>query len=186
MLQNQLSEYLTKIYPSYSFPISKGISSISHSIHLDIKSNPNSNELNNNNNIAGSFSISNKENRGFIIGTDEQGVLFGVYALLENLGYGFFISGDVIPKPKQVFDFEAWNIIENPTTEKRINFNWHNFISGCTGWDLEHWKKWIEQSAKLRFNTIMVHAYGNNPMETFSHNGIEKKNRLPYIHCKRS
>jgi hypothetical protein len=53
-------------------------------------------------------------------------------------------------------------------------FNWHNFLSGCSTWDLADWQKWIDQSARMRFNTIMVHAYGNNPMFAFTHNGLEK------------
>ena len=57
---------------------------------------------------------------------------------------------------------------------QRIVFNWHNFLSGCTGWDLEDWQKWIDQSVKMRYNTIMVHAYGNNPMVQFVFNGQEK------------
>jgi hypothetical protein len=54
-------------------------------------------------------------------------------------------------------------------------FNWHNFLSGCSAWDFQEWKDWVDNSSKMRFNTIMVHAYGNNPMFTYSFNGIQKR-----------
>ena len=57
----------------------------------------------------------------------------------------------------------------------RYVFNWHNFISGCTGWDEQQWLEWVGRSQKMGFNSIMVHAYFNNPMHTYSFNGITKK-----------
>ncbi|NND07032.1 MAG: hypothetical protein HKN87_11690 [Saprospiraceae bacterium] len=60
-------------------------------------------------------------------------------------------------------------------TGDRFLFNWHNFLSGCTGWNFEDWKKWIDQANKLRYNGIMVHAYGNNPMFSFEYIGEKKQ-----------
>jgi hypothetical protein len=112
---------------------------------------------------------------GIILGADPQGVLYGVYGLLEKLGFGFFLSFDALPQPSgKPFNFEGWNLENHPTTPIRIVFNWHNFLSGCSGWDLEQWTSWIDQSQKAGYNTIMVHAYGNNPMFSFTFNGKEK------------
>ena len=61
-----------------------------------------------------------------------------------------------------------------PIAGERLIFNWHNFLSGCSAWNLEDWQQWITQAERLRFNTIMVHAYGNNPMFSFSLNGETK------------
>jgi hypothetical protein len=58
----------------------------------------------------------------------------------------------------------------------RYVFNWHNFLSGCTGWDEAHWLEWIERSRKMGYNSIMVHAYFNNPMHTYSFKGVAKRN----------
>jgi hypothetical protein len=39
---------------------------------------------------------------------------------------------------------------------------------------LAEWENWIVQLSRMRFSTVMVHAYGNNPMFTFTHNGESK------------
>jgi hypothetical protein len=112
---------------------------------------------------------------GIIAGADSRGVLYGVYGLLEKLGYGFYLSYETQPEDRpQQFDFSAWDVTDAPLTGDRIVFNWHNFISGCSTWNLEDWEEWIVQSSKMRYNGIMVHAYGNNPMMSFAHNGETK------------
>ncbi len=117
----------------------------------------------------------NHKNIGFIAGADPRGTLYGVYALLEELGYGFYLSYDAAPSPQNVkFDFAAWNLKDSPIFAERFVLNWHNFMSGCSSWDLDDWRKWITQLSKMRYNAIMVHAYGNNPIATFTHNGLQK------------
>ena len=112
---------------------------------------------------------------GIIAGADPRGVLFGVYALLEKLGYGFYLSYDVQAQARKgAFTFDGWQLADAPLMEERIVFNWHNFLSGCSGWSLPDWEKWIDQAAKMRFASMMVHAYGNNPMVSFTHNGQTK------------
>jgi hypothetical protein len=112
---------------------------------------------------------------GIILGADPLGVMYGVYGLLEKLGCGFFISFDAIARPSETgFCFDAWDITNHPLFEDRLVFPWHNFLSGPTGWDLKDWKKYIEQAQKGGFNTLKVHAYGNNPMFSFSFKGMNK------------
>jgi len=112
---------------------------------------------------------------GMILGADPAGVIYGVYALLERLGAGFFLSLDTAAESRPgAFNLAAWDLANHPLTPTRMVFNWHNFLTGCTAWDLEDWKSWIRQAQKSGFNTIMVHAYGNNPMFTFGFNGFEK------------
>jgi hypothetical protein len=121
-----------------------------------------------------SFLITQKEGKLFIVAPDERGLLNATYALLEELGCGFYISRDVIPAKKWT-GFEGMNMKDAPLTGDRIVFNWHNFLSGCTGWNLEDWQLWIDQANKMRYNGIMVHAYGNNPMFTFEYLGEKKE-----------
>ncbi|MHC4687123.1 MAG: hypothetical protein ACYTEW_22865, partial [Planctomycetota bacterium] len=61
-----------------------------------------------------------------------------------------------------------------PLVQDRIVFNWHNFLSGCSTWNLSDWKHWTIQAQKMGYNGVMVHAYGNNPMVKFSFNGADK------------
>ena len=67
-----------------------------------------------------------------------------------------------------------WNVSDHPLVPTRLVFNWHNFLSGCSTWNLEHWQQWIAQSQKMGYNAVMVHAYGNNPMAGFEFRGMQK------------
>jgi hypothetical protein len=112
---------------------------------------------------------------GLVAGTDARGVACGIYALLEKLGCGFYLSGDVPPPPRtEPFAFAGWALTNSPLARDRLVFDWHNFLSGCSTWNLPEWTQWIEQSHKAGFNGIMVHAYGNNPMVTYEFNGKAK------------
>lgn len=98
-----------------------------------------------------------------IAGADGRGVVQGVYKLLGSLGCGFYLSGETIPQKDQL-TISAMDWTDRPLVPNRFVFNWHNFLSGCSAWDFPQWREWIEQSQKMGFNGIMVHAYGNNPM----------------------
>ncbi|WP_052882319.1 discoidin domain-containing protein [Kiritimatiella glycovorans] len=112
---------------------------------------------------------------GLIAGKTGRAVLHGAYRLTEALGCGHYITETTMPAPREVFTFEGWDMEDHPLVRERIVFNWHNFLSGCSGWDEEHWLEWIEQSQKMGYNAIMVHAYGNNPMFTYTFRGMEKE-----------
>jgi hypothetical protein len=115
------------------------------------------------------------EHPGAIIaGANPRATLYAVDALLDKLGFGFFLSYNTVPAPLPAFNFDAWHLADSPIVATRTIFEWHNFLSGCSTWNLKQWQEWIEQSSRLRFNTIMVHAYGNNPMFSFTHNGVTK------------
>ncbi|MDR1593276.1 MAG: hypothetical protein LBS43_02170, partial [Prevotellaceae bacterium] len=111
-----------------------------------------------------------------IAGADPLGAVYGVYALLEYYGCGFYLTYDTYPAPEK----GQWRLPEKdfadaPLARERYSFNWHNFLTGCSAWDLTQWKNWTDQCRKMRYNVIMVHAYGNNPMFTFEYGGQTKK-----------
>lgn len=112
---------------------------------------------------------------GVIAGADARGVAYGAYALLRKLGCGFYSSYDALPPGKsEPFSFDGWQLTDKPLVKDRLVFNWHNFLSGCSTWNLSEWKSWILQSQKQGYNAVMVHAYGNNPMVSFIFNGKTK------------
>jgi hypothetical protein len=112
---------------------------------------------------------------GVIAGADARGTMYGVYALLEKLGCGFYLSYDAMPPARTgPFSFDGWSLASAPLVRDRFVFNWHNFLSGCSTWNLEDWNRWTDQSQKQGYNGIMVHAYGNNPMVSFTFNGKTK------------
>jgi hypothetical protein len=176
-----LSEFLGRLYPrerfvaTTTFPefgsgIVVGCSATSEVVHGLIHSPPSAPE---------SFRIAVWRNPGrelgVIAGADPHGVAYGVYALLEKLGCGFYLSCDALPPAKEAaFSFDAWQLSDQPVVRDRLVFDWHNFLSGCSTWNLPQWKSWILQAQKMRYNAVMVHAYGNNPMVSFQFNGRDK------------
>ncbi len=123
-----------------------------------------------------SFAIKVIDSRVAVIaGASSRATLYAVDALLVKLGFGFYLSYNTAPPPSQAaFSFAGWELVDAPIAGERLIFNWHNFLSGCSTWNLEDWQRWITQAGRMRFNTIMVHAYGNNPMFSFSLNGAAK------------
>ena len=125
----------------------------------------------------GQFLVNNigNGNIGIICGNHPRAVLDGVYAILEELGYAFYLEHTIHPKPKSVFSLDSWNLKDRPLVQERMVMNWHNFLSGCSGWDIEHYEKWIRQVSRMGHNGIILHFYGNNPAFQFSYNGQIKE-----------
>src|ERR1035438_3098153 len=110
-----------------------------------------------------------------VAGASPRATLFAVDALLEKLGFGFYLSYNTTPSPSHSpFSFAGWEMSDAPIVGERVIFDWHNFLSGCSTWNLQDWQNWVTQASRMRFNTVMVHAYGNNPMVSFSLNGETK------------
>lgn len=179
----QLQKYLSELYPEDDFSIVSEIPSDNRKMILigNIETLADYQEL-----LPGglpeepeSFSVTATQdgNRevGIIAGYDDAGTLYAVYSLLEKLGCGFYLSYETLPEERTNFSFQEWNLSDAPAYPVRLVFNWHNFLSGITTWNIEEWDLWIEQSAKMKYNTIMIHSYGNNPMMEFEFNGEKKE-----------
>jgi len=113
-----------------------------------------------------------------IAGSDSEGVLYGVYGLLEDhYGVGFYLGGDVLPETKQPLIPETLNETKTPAVAIRGFLPWTNFPQSATSWSWEDWKFIIDQMAKMRLNFLHIHNYngeaGHNEMfHNFSVNGI--------------
>ena len=163
-----LVDHLSSAIPSLQFKTADAIIADNKCIVLEIINNdsPGNKE---------GFTISGTGNRLILSGKTPRAVLNAVYGLLERVGYGFYLSFKTLPVTQKQFDFEKYNFSDKPLTSERIAFNWHNFLSGCSAWNFKEWKELIDNASAMRFNTIMVHTYGNNPMFSWSFNGIQKK-----------
>jgi hypothetical protein len=177
---DQLKHYLSELYPNFRFRISPQVNEKNHTILFR---------------NDGSLATKSKSEEGFVIqqlsprkvaftASSTKGLFNAVYSLMEKLGYGFYLSYDAKANPKKELNFTEWELSDTPLQGERIIFNWHNFLSGCTGWNYEDWCAWIDQSSKMRYNTIMVHAYGNNPMFSFEYKGLKKP--IGYLTTSRS
>ncbi len=177
-----LAGYLARLYPDTHFEVGRTARKDSAAIYLGTpKSAPALFEAVKPRKLAGpeSYLVTTAEidgrRSGVILGADAAGVSYGVYGLLRQLGCGFYLSFDTLPEPKsEAFSLEGWDLADRPLVPTRMVFNWHNFLSGCSTWNGEHWRKWIVQSQKIGYNAVMVHAYGNNPMAGFAFQGMQK------------
>ena len=164
---SELARYLSRLYPDEEFPVVASAQGRA----ICVGAGPGVRRP-----IAPeSFAVSHRGDTAVVAGADPRGTLFGVYALLEKLGYGFYLSYDAAPSPRKGRpSFDGWDLADAPAVADRIVFDWHNFLSSASTWELADWQRYIDAAAKMRFNTIMVHAYGNNPIFTFRYNGVDK------------
>jgi hypothetical protein len=163
-----MKSYLSKTYPNEIFEITREKVKGKKNIVLELSQSEN---LTNDE----SFIISGSENVVTIKGKSPRALVNGTWGLLKYLGWDFYLAFETPPVQVKPLNYENINIKDTPLKDKRIIFNWHNFLSGCSGWDYEHWKEWIENASKIGYNTIMVHAYGNNPMHSYTYNGLQKE-----------
>ncbi len=103
-----------------------------------------------------------------IAGSDLEGVLYGVYGLLEDhYGMGFYLQGDVFPKKFKGHP-ENLNETKTPLVYIRGFLPWTNFPQSATVYSWEDWKFIIDQMAKMRMNLLHIHNYsgsgGHNEM----------------------
>jgi hypothetical protein len=176
---DELATHLHVLYPSTAFEISTPQETVPAIYLGTAKDLPESYAAQVKSGLGNpeSFVVKTMGNRrvAVIAGGSPRATLFAVDSLLEKLGFGFYLSYNTAPTPsKSSFSFAGWEIADSPTAGARMIFNWHNFLSGCSTWNLEDWQQWVTQASRMRFNTIMVHAYGNNPMYSFSLNGETK------------
>ncbi len=161
---SELISYLARIYPSEKFSIADRLPSSGESIRFVRRGGP-----------PESYSITASGIKAVIASADPRGALFAVYALLEKLGCGFYLSYETLPPPRQGrLSFNEWNIADAPLAADRIVFDWHNFLSSASTWEFDDWQRYIDNSLRMRFNGLMVHAYGNNPIFTFRFAGMNK------------
>jgi hypothetical protein len=107
-----------------------------------------------------------------IAGATPVGVLYGVYALLEKLGMGFYNGGDTFPdRPTLVqipIGFEETNC---PAFALRGNMLHYNFLCGVTNWGLGDYCFYFDQLARQRMNLLLIHWYDNEPGAAYEMNG---------------
>jgi hypothetical protein len=178
----ELAGYLGRLYPNERFVVTEKLPAAGKCILVGdpqcdprVKERIAAGQLK----VAESFAVAVVEEGprtvAVVAGADPRGTVYAVYTLLEKLGCGFYLSYDALPPPsKAAFSFAGWEVADRPLVRDRMVFNWHNFLSGCSTWNLPEWKSWIVQSQKQGYNGIMVHAYGNNPMVSFEFNGRTK------------
>lgn len=105
-----------------------------------------------------------------VAGNTPHGVLYGVYSLLEEYGFGFYLGGDAIPmrRPYRLLDL---NIARKPVFKIRGTLPWYNFFNSPTAWDFEDYVWFFDQLVKAKNNFVGFHVYDFEPFAAYQENG---------------
>jgi hypothetical protein len=106
-----------------------------------------------------------------IAAASPRGVLWGVYALLERLGFGFTLGGDAFAgamPPRLPADLD---VTQRPAFAIRGSLPWYNFLDSPTTWDRDDYRYFFDQMAKMRMNFVGFHSYDHEPFCAYEENG---------------
>jgi hypothetical protein len=107
-----------------------------------------------------------------ITGNSEIGLLYGVYAFLEELGFGFYFGGDVIPPPADRIRVPGdLSIHRDPAFGVRGVNPYHDFLNCPTTWNLDDYKWFFGQMAKQKLNFVGFHCYDWEPLAAYRWEG---------------
>ncbi len=101
-----------------------------------------------------------------IAALSDVGVLYGVYALLEQLGMGFFLGGETFPDAangQPAILSADLDMLEKPAFAIRGNMLHYNFLCGPTTWGLADYQFYFDQLARIRGNVLLMHWYDGEP-----------------------
>ncbi|GMW03311.1 MAG: hypothetical protein AMXMBFR84_44450 [Candidatus Hydrogenedentota bacterium] len=99
-----------------------------------------------------------------------RGVQNGVYALLEEMGFGFYLSGDAVPFELTEPESPRHEVVV-PAFVSRGILPWHKYWSSAAVWNPADYRVYIDQVVKMRYNGIAFHIYDFLPYAAFELNG---------------
>ncbi len=120
-----------------------------------------------------------------IAGSDDVGVMYGVYGLLdEHYEVSFSFTGSVVPGTKREFYLPQVDERKAPSVEIRGILPWTNFPQSATVYSMEDYKFIIDQMAKMRMNFLHIHNYNgmlthNEPFHNFELEGFMSRVWMP-------
>lgn len=99
-----------------------------------------------------------------------EGLVNGVYGLLRELGFGFYLGSEAIPArlpdrlPRDC-------VTANPALTVRGVLPWYNFLNSPTTWDPIDHRALIDQLIRGGANFVGFHTYDSEPFGAFSAKG---------------
>ena len=118
------------------------------------------------------WKVANADGQAVLVITAARpvGVLYGVYLLLERLGFGFYLGGDTFPATGSPLTVDAaLDESHTPAFAVRGALPWGNLPNAA--WDLEDWKYYYDQLSKQGFNFVGFHQYDHEPWCAYSWQG---------------
>ena len=109
-----------------------------------------------------------------VAGGSGRGTLFGVYELLERWGVRFLLSGDVLPEQPEPFRLTGFDERVEPAYPIRAMRPLNNLPEGSAPWDLPDFIRFIDQMAKLKFNTYVFAIMESGPWLDYEFRGMKR------------
>lgn len=110
-----------------------------------------------------------------IVGGSPRGTLFGVYELLERWGVRFLLSGgEVLPENPEPIHLTGFDEIVEPAYPVRALRPMANLPEGAAPWDLPDFTAFIDQMARLKFNTFVFVIMESGPWLDYEFRGMKR------------
>lgn len=109
-----------------------------------------------------------------IAGGAGRGTLFGVYEWIERWGVQFLLSGDVLPETPAPFCLTGYDEKCEPAYPFRGVRPMANLPEGAAAWSLAEFTGFIDQMAKLKFNTFVFVIMESGPWLDYEYRGLER------------
>lgn len=117
------------------------------------------------------YALKSVDKTVYIASHTEQGVLYGIYALLEAYGAYFQISGERLPE-QTLFHIVPLDIVQAPAFKYRGLLPWDNFLCGMSGYNLEDYQLLIDRAVRMRLNFLQFHFYPGMAFFTETVDGV--------------
>lgn len=107
-------------------------------------------------------------------GSLPRGTLFGVYDIVERWGIQFSLTEDIFPEKPAPLSLGSFDEKCEPSYATRAMRPSNNLPEGSAPWDLSDFKHFIDQMAKLKYNTYTFVITESGPWLDYEFRGIKR------------
>ena len=108
------------------------------------------------------------------VGGSSTATMWAVYDLLEHWGVRYSVRGDILPASPGPFHLPDIDVIRIPNLSIRGVRLINDFSMGLESWGLADIKRYIDQLAKLKFNSVYHHLWCWQPYVHYECRGVAK------------
>lgn len=105
-----------------------------------------------------------------VIANAPAGLVNGIYGLLRDFGFGFYLGHEAIPitLPQHL---SKSTIVSTPALAIRGVLPWYNFFNSPTTWDPIDHRAFVDQLVRSRANFVGFHTYDYEPFAAYREDG---------------
>lgn len=105
-----------------------------------------------------------------VTGATPEGLVNGIYGLLRELGFRFYLGSESIPE-KLPESLPISPVVRKPALQVRGVLPWYNFFNSPTAWDLVDHRAFVDQLIRGGANFLGFHSYDSEPFAGYFENG---------------